>query len=268
MKIWKMFAILIVLFFFFYRSTHRRSKSLSRENWDDVVFSDSISKFPAYERVVLRHPGFVRPVVIFGPIADLAREKLAKDYPDKFCTPLQDDDKTTNSKCRIVRLSNIRDVMDRGKHALLDITPNAVDRLNYAQFYPIVIFQKTDSKHVIKQLRQGMPKSAHKSSKKLLEQCQKLERVWSHIFSTHIVLNDEESWYRKLRDAIDLQQSGAVWMSETKVSCLLFCCYYFFFILNSLIDVVNECRRCRDLFFIYFEKQKLLKIFFSFSFLW
>ncbi|XP_065361964.1 tight junction protein ZO-1 isoform X4 [Calliphora vicina] len=198
------------------RSTHRRSKSLSRENWDDVVFSDSISKFPAYERVVLRHPGFVRPVVIFGPISDLAREKLAKDYPDKFSTPLQDDDKTTNAKCRIVRLSNIRDIMDRGKHALLDITPNAVDRLNYAQFYPIVLFCKTDSKHVIKQLRQGMPKAAHKSSKKLLEQCQKLERVWSHIFSTQIVLNDEESWYRKLRDAIDLQQSGAVWMSETK----------------------------------------------------
>ncbi|XP_017874090.1 PREDICTED: tight junction protein ZO-2 isoform X8 [Drosophila arizonae] len=211
------------------RSTHRRSKSLSRENWDDVVFSDSISKFPAYERVVLRHPGFVRPLVLFGPVSDLAREKLAKDYPDKFCTPLQDDDKTSNgngsssangsgnSKCRIVRLSHIRDIMDRGKHALLDITPNAVDRLNYAQFYPIVIFLKTDSKHVIKQLRHGLPKAAHKSSKKLLEQCQKLDRVWSHIFSTQLVLNDEESWYRKLRDSIDLQQSGAVWMSESKL---------------------------------------------------
>ncbi|XP_002017386.2 tight junction protein ZO-2 isoform X6 [Drosophila persimilis] len=199
------------------RSTHRRSKSLSRENWDDVVFSDSISKFPAYERVVLRHPGFVRPVVLFGPVSDLARERLAKDFPDKFSTPLQDDDKSAASgKCRIVRLSNIRDVMDRGKHALLDITPNAVDRLNYAQFYPVVIFLKTDSKHVIKQLRHGLPKAAHKSSKKLLEQCQKLERVWSHIFSTQIVLNDEESWYRKLRDSIDLQQSGAVWMSESK----------------------------------------------------
>ncbi|XP_023173750.2 tight junction protein ZO-1 isoform X4 [Drosophila hydei] len=214
------------------RSTHRRSKSLSRENWDDVVFSDSISKFPAYERVVLRHPGFVRPLVLFGPVSDLAREKLAKDYPDKFCTPLQDDDKTSNGngsssangngngnangKCRIVRLSHIRDIMDRGKHALLDITPNAVDRLNYAQFYPIVIFLKTDSKHVIKQLRHGLPKAAHKSSKKLLEQCQKLDRVWSHIFSTQLMLNDEESWYRKLRDSIDLQQSGAVWMSESK----------------------------------------------------
>ncbi|XP_017031383.1 tight junction protein ZO-3 isoform X12 [Drosophila kikkawai] len=200
------------------RSTHRRSKSLSRENWDDVVFSDSISKFPAYERVVLRHPGFVRPVVLFGPVSDLARERLAKDFPDKFSTPLQDDDKSAGSsgKCRIVRLSNIRDVMDRGKHALLDITPNAVDRLNYAQFYPVVIFLKTDSKHVIKQLRHGLPKAAHKSSKKLLEQCQKLERVWSHIFSTQIGLSDEESWYRKLRDSIDLQQSGAVWMSESK----------------------------------------------------
>ncbi|XP_036337886.1 tight junction protein ZO-2-like isoform X1 [Rhagoletis pomonella] len=198
------------------RSTHRRSKSLSRENWDDVVFADSISKFPAYERVLLRHPGFVRPLVLFGPVSDLARERLAKDIPDKFSVPLQDDDKS-NSKCRIVRLSNIRDIMDRGKHALLDITPNAVDRLNYAQLYPIVIFLKTDSKHVIKQLRHGLPKSAHKSSKKLLEQCQKLERIWSHIFSTQIVLSDEESWYRKMRDAIDLQQSGAVWMSESKI---------------------------------------------------
>lgn len=203
--------------------THRRSKSLSRENWDDVVFSDSISKFPAYERVVLRHPGFVRPVVLFGPVSDLARERLIKDFPDKYTAPLQDDDKNT-SKCGIVRLSNIRDIMDRGKHALLDITPNAVDRLNYAQFYPIVIFLKTDSKHTIKQLRQGIPKSAHKSSKKLLEQCQKIERVWTHVFSTTIVLNDADTWYRKLRDNIDQQQSGAVWMSETKVNIFRF--YY------------------------------------------
>lgn len=201
------------------RSTHRRSKSLSRENWDDVVFSDAISKFPAYERVVLRHPGFVRPVCLFGPVADIARERLIKDFPDKFTAPLQDDRaKSGSSKCGIVRLSNIRDIMDRGKHALLDITPNAVDRLNYAQFYPIVIFLKADSKHTIKQLRHGLPKSAHKSSKKLLEQCQKLEKVWAHAFSTTIALNDAETWYRKLRDVIDQQQSGAVWMSESKVS--------------------------------------------------
>jgi hypothetical protein len=32
--------------------------------------------------------------------------------------------------------------MDKGLHALLDVTPNAVDKLNYAQFYPIVILAK------------------------------------------------------------------------------------------------------------------------------
>lgn len=58
----------------------------------------------------------------------------------------------------IIRLSAIREVMDRGKHALLDITPNAVDRLNYAQFYPIVIFLKADTKQIIKELRAGIPK--------------------------------------------------------------------------------------------------------------
>lgn len=58
----------------------------------------------------------------------------------------------------IIRLSAIREIMDRGKHALLDITPNAVDRLNYAQFYPIVIFLKAETKHVIKELRAGVAK--------------------------------------------------------------------------------------------------------------
>lgn len=37
--------------------------------------------------MILRHPGFVRPVILFGPVADLAREKLLKDFPDKFTSP-------------------------------------------------------------------------------------------------------------------------------------------------------------------------------------
>lgn len=58
----------------------------------------------------------------------------------------------------IIRLSAIRDIMDRGKHALLDITPNAVDRLNYAQFYPVVIFLRAESKQIVKELRSGLAK--------------------------------------------------------------------------------------------------------------
>ncbi|KAG8229011.1 hypothetical protein J437_LFUL007565, partial [Ladona fulva] len=74
------------------RGSHRRSKSLGRDHWDDVVFGESYSstslasKFPAYERVSLRHPGFVRPVVLFGPLADVARDKMLADFPDRFTT--------------------------------------------------------------------------------------------------------------------------------------------------------------------------------------
>ncbi|XP_014609850.1 PREDICTED: tight junction protein ZO-2 [Polistes canadensis] len=203
------------------RSSHRRSKSLGRDHWDDVVFSDSVSKFPAYERVILRHPGFVRPVVLFGPVADLGREKLLKDFPDKFTSPqmesqMEESGNKNTKSSGIIRLSAIREVMDRGKHALLDITPNAVDRLNYAQFYPIVIFLKAETKQVIKEMRAGVPKSAHKSSKKLLEQCQKLDKIWGHIFSAVITLTTPEAWYRKLRELIDRQQQGSLWMSQTK----------------------------------------------------
>ncbi|XP_065163753.1 tight junction protein ZO-1 isoform X5 [Atheta coriaria] len=205
------------------RSSNRRSKSLGKEHWDDILFSDTVSKFPAYERVILKHPGFTRPVILFGPIADVARDKLIKDFPDKFISPqldstVEDGSKGNKLSSNIIKLSAIREVISTGKHALLDITPNAVERLNYAQLYPIVVFFKADTKIVVKQLRQGLPKSAHKSSKKLLEQCQKLDKVWSHIFSANIALNDNtETWYRKVREIIDKQQSGALWMSESKL---------------------------------------------------
>lgn len=76
-------------------------------------------------------------------------------------------------------------------------------------------------------------RSAHKSSKKLLEQCQKLDKIWGHTFSAVITLTTPESWYRKLRELIDRQQQGPLWMSQTKVIynllldwdiCTFLCC--------------------------------------------
>ncbi len=146
------------------------------------MWSEGKSKFPAYERVSLRHPGFPRPVVIFGPVADLARERLLKDYPAKFEAPREflkiiylfgtklyvifipffpeqdPDGGRSGLKSGIVRLSAIKRTMDRGKHALLDVTPSAVDKLAYGQLYPVVVLARTDSKQVVKECRTGVPK--------------------------------------------------------------------------------------------------------------
>lgn len=114
-----------------------------------------MSKFPAYEKVSLKHPGFSRPIVLFGPVSDLVRDRLLKDFPGKFASPQNMEDK---SKSSIVRLSCIKEIMNKGKHALLDVTPNAVDKLNYAQLYPIVIYARAESKQTIKDCRAGIPK--------------------------------------------------------------------------------------------------------------
>ncbi|KAG0432375.1 hypothetical protein HPB47_020893, partial [Ixodes persulcatus] len=71
---------------FFKRRSARRAKALCKDHWEDVL-CDGLSKFPAYERVTLKHPGFIRPVVLFGPMADVARDKLLRDYPDKYASP-------------------------------------------------------------------------------------------------------------------------------------------------------------------------------------
>ena len=101
----------------------RSSKRNLRKSREDLSSQPVQTKFPAYERVVLREgedsfsdhfliwfyvnefsgsgndgvffvvvvffilfcaAGFLRPVVIFGPIADVAREKLSREEPDIF----------------------------------------------------------------------------------------------------------------------------------------------------------------------------------------
>ncbi|OTF73787.1 tight junction protein ZO-1-like protein, partial [Euroglyphus maynei] len=211
--------------FFRRRRSARRSKSLCRENWEDILFGElGNSKFQAYERVTLRHPTFVRPVIFFGPLADIAREKLLRDYPDKFECPQStaNDATAKNSKLNnsgIVRLSAIKEIIERGKHALLDITPSAVDRLNYAQFYPIVIFMRVENKSIVKELRNrsSTKNTVHRSSRKLFEQSIKLEKVWHHVFTSSITLTSGgDLWYKKLGEIIDKQQTQMVWMSEFK----------------------------------------------------
>lgn len=69
------------------------------------------------------------------------------------------------------------------KHALLDVTPKAVDLLNYTQWFPIVIFFNPDSRQGIKTIRQRLNPTSNKSSRKLFDQANKLKKTCSHLFT-------------------------------------------------------------------------------------
>ncbi|KAM4039249.1 tight junction protein 1 isoform 13-T15 [Anomaloglossus baeobatrachus] len=198
----------------------RSSKRNLRKSREDLSAQPVQTKFPAYERVVLREAGFLRPVVIFGPIADVAREKLAREEPDVYEVARSEprDAGTDQRSSGIIRLHTIKQIIDRDKHALLDVTPNAVDRLNYAQWYPIVVFLNPDSKQGVKTMRTRLCPESRKSARKLFERSHKLRKNNHHLFTTTINLNSmNDGWYGGLKEAVQQQQNQLVWVSEGKV---------------------------------------------------
>ncbi|XP_046715979.1 tight junction protein ZO-1 isoform X4 [Silurus meridionalis] len=197
----------------------RSSKRNLRKSREDLSAQPVQTKFPAYERVVLREAGFLRPVVVFGPIADVAREKLSREETDIFELAKSEprDAGTDQRSSGIIRLHTIKQIIDRDKHAVLDITPNAVDRLNYAQWYPIVVFLNPDSKQGVKNMRTRLCPESRKSARKLYERALKLRKNNHHLFTTTINLNNmNDGWYGALKETIQQQQNQLVWVSEGK----------------------------------------------------
>ncbi|XP_007466836.1 PREDICTED: tight junction protein ZO-2 isoform X3 [Lipotes vexillifer] len=206
----------------FWRMRGQRSgvKKNLRKSREDLTAVVSVStKFPAYERVLLREAGFKRPVVLFGPIADIALEKLANELPDLFQTAKTEPrDAGSEKSSGVVRLNTVRQIIEQEKHALLDVTPKAVDLLNYTQWFPIVIFFNPDSRQGVKTMRQRLNPSSNKSSRKLFDQANKLKKTCAHLFTATINLNSaNDSWFGSLKDTIQHQQGEAVWVSEGKM---------------------------------------------------
>uniref|UniRef100_A0A0F7Z507 Tight junction protein ZO-2 n=1 Tax=Crotalus adamanteus TaxID=8729 RepID=A0A0F7Z507_CROAD len=206
----------------FWRMRGQRSgmkKNLKKSREDLTAISSVGTKFPAYERVMLREAGFRRPVVIFGPIADIAMEKLCNELPELY-QPAKTEPKDAGSEksAGVVRLNTVRQIIEQDKHALLDVTPKAVDLLNYTQWFPIVVFFNPDSKQGVKVMRQRLIPTSNKSARKLYDQANKLKKTCFHLFTATIDLNSaNDGWYGSLKDVIQQQQNEAVWVSEGKL---------------------------------------------------
>ncbi|GAB1606303.1 tight junction protein ZO-1-like isoform X4 [Argonauta hians] len=200
----------------FRRKSARRAKTLGQDHWDDVIFFNHSTKFPAYERVILTDVGYVRPVVIFGAVADIAKDRLLQDLPEKFDSPqkIGAEDDSKKNRTGVVKLSAINGIMTQNKHCLLDITPDSVERLNFAQYYPLVIFVASETKAAMKDVRSKWAKNSSKNLKKLYEESMKLEKFYSYLFTGTIIHNSSDSWYRKLKEMIEYQQKQQIWISE------------------------------------------------------
>ncbi|XP_035204270.1 tight junction protein ZO-3 isoform X2 [Oxyura jamaicensis] len=198
----------------------RGAKKMLRKSREDLSALTKQGHYPPYEKVVLKEASFKRPVVILGPIADIAMQKLSTELPALFeIAPSVPRDGTSS---KVIKLDSVRQIAEKDKHALLDITPLAVERLNYVQYYPVVVFCEPESRQGIKAMRQWLAPESRKSSRRLYAQATKMKKYCSHLFTATISLSGSgNAWYEQIKDIIRTQQSQPVWTAAEQVDVAL-----------------------------------------------
>ncbi|XP_062452020.1 tight junction protein ZO-3 [Rhea pennata] len=194
----------------------RGAKKTLRKSREDLSALTKQGRYPPYERVVLKEASFKRPVVILGPITDIAMQKLSTESPQLF--EIAPSIPRDGASSKIIKLDSVRQIAEKDKHALLDITPSAVERLNYVQCYPVVVFCEPESRQGIKAMRQWLAPDSKKSSRRLYAQASKMKKYCSHLFTATINLSGSgNAWYQALKDIIRTQQSQPIWTAEEQV---------------------------------------------------
>ncbi|KAG7513760.1 tight junction protein ZO-3-like isoform X3 [Solea senegalensis] len=193
---------------------NKKNEKTVRRSRDDLLQLTIQGKFPAYERVLLREANFKRPIVILGPLNDIAMEKLAREMSDEY-EVAEMVPRSGGGDSTVIKLDTVRRIAEKDKHPLLDITPTAVERLNYIQYHPMVLFLDPHNRKDVKAMRQKYNPNSNKSSRRLYTQALKLRKHYSHLFSARIDLQpNSHIWYESLKDKIRHQQSKPVWVSE------------------------------------------------------
>ncbi|CAO2641302.1 Tight junction protein ZO-3 [Lemmus lemmus] len=198
------------------RGLRRGAKKTTQRSREDLSVLTKQGHYPPYERVVLREASFKRPVVILGPVADIAMKRLTAEMPDQF--EIAESVSRTDSPSKIIKLDTVRVIAERDRHALLDVTPSAIERLNYVQYYPIVIFCVPESRPALKALREWLAPASRRSSRRLYAQAQKLQKHSGHLFTATVPLHGTgDSWYQEIKALVQQQQTRPIWTAEDQL---------------------------------------------------
>nr|XP_060641012.1 tight junction protein ZO-3 isoform X1 [Anolis sagrei ordinatus] len=198
------------------RGLRGAKRTLLRKSREDLSALTKQGHYPPYERVVLKEATFKRPVVILGPITDIAMQKLSTEMPEEF--EIAESIARDDGSAKVIKLDSVWQIAKQGKHALLDITPAAVERLNYVQYFPVVVFLEPQSRQGVKAMRKWLAPDSRKSSRRLYAQAKRLRQHWSHLFSATISLADgSDAWLQRLKEVLRDQQSRPVWTTQEQV---------------------------------------------------
>ncbi|KAG6931759.1 discs large MAGUK scaffold protein 2 [Chelydra serpentina] len=221
----------------FYKSKEQSEQETSdpERGQEDCILS--------YEPVTRQEINYTRPVIILGPIKDRLNDDLISEFPDKFgsCVPHTTRPKRDyevdgrdyhfvtsreqmekdiqehkfieagqyNDNLYGTSVQSVRFVAERGKHCILDVSGNAIKRLQAAQLYPIAIFIKPKSLEPLMEMNKRL---TEEQAKKTYERALKLEQEFGEYFTAIVQGESLEEIYNQCKLVIEEQSGPFIWI--------------------------------------------------------
>ncbi|KAM8974888.1 disks large homolog 2 isoform 2-T2 [Pelodytes ibericus] len=221
----------------FYKSKEHSDQETSDQErgQEDCILS--------YEPVTRQEINYTRPVIILGPMKDRINDDLISEFPDKFgsCVPhttrpkrdyevdgrdyhfvisreqmekdIQDhkfiEAGQYNDNLYGTSVQSVKFVAERGKHCILDVSGNAIKRLQVAQLYPIAIFIKPKS---VESLMEISKRLTEEQAKKTFDRAIKLEQEFGEFFTAIVQGDTLEDIYNSCKLVIEDQSGPFIWI--------------------------------------------------------
>ncbi|KAM9728290.1 LOW QUALITY PROTEIN: disks large homolog 2-like [Menidia menidia] len=133
-----------------------------------------------------------------------SREQMEQDIQEhKFIEAGQYNDNLYGTSVQSVRY-----VAERGKHCILDVSGNAIKRLQVAQLYPIAILIKPRSVDALLDMNKRL---TEEQAKKTFDRTLKLEQEWEYF--TALVQGDTlEDVYSQCKQVIEEHSGPFIWI--------------------------------------------------------
>ncbi|XP_033884988.1 disks large homolog 1 isoform X22 [Acipenser ruthenus] len=197
----------------------------------------------SYEPVTQQEVNYSRPVIVLGPMKDRVNDDLISEFPDKFgsCVPhttrpqrdyevdardyhfvtsreqmekdIQDhkfiEAGQYNNHLYGTSVQSVREVAEKGKHCILDVSGNAIKRLQIALLYPIAVFIKPKSVENIMEMNKRL---TEEQGRKTFERAMKLEQEFTEHFTAIVQGDTLEEIYNQVKQIIEEQSGPYIWV--------------------------------------------------------
>ncbi|XP_061878956.1 discs large homolog 1-like protein isoform X6 [Entelurus aequoreus] len=199
----------------------------------------------SYEAVSQQKVDYARPVIILGPMKDRVNDDLISEFPDKFgsCVPHTTRPKRDyevdgrdyhfvasreqmekdiqehkfieagqyNNHLYGTSVQSVREVAQKGKHCILDVSGNAIKRLQLALLHPIAVFIKPKSVENIMEMNKRLTED---QSRKTFERAAKLEHEFTEHFTAIVQGDTLEEIYEQTKQIIEDQSGPFIWVQS------------------------------------------------------